>query len=517
MFSRVFSGAVNGIDAYRVEVEVDCSGGMGQICIVGLPDAAVKESQERVRSAIRSCRFIMPSAKKWVVNLAPADTRKEGPSLDLPIAVGVLASSGHIPAERLSSFWILGELGLDGAVRGISGALPVAQACKNSGVENLVVPVENAAEASLLEDINVFAVSHLKQVFDILSRPSNGSPYFSNSRQIFERVSGKGIDCPDFSEVRGQDKAKRALLIAAAGRHNVLMAGPPGSGKSMLAQRMPGILPALEFEEAIELTKIYSVAGKLQDKSTIVTSRPFRSPHHSASLAGLLGGGVCPRPGEISLSHKGILFLDEMTEFPRSHLESLREPMENGTVTISRAHHSFTFPANFLLVGACNPCPCGYAGDLIKRCVCSPGQAMRYWSKLSGPVLDRIDLHVDVLRLADSDYESKSSQHASQSMRLQVERAVQMQKQRTEGKLRFNGQLSQFELRRYCKLDNRGREILSRSVAALGLSARAYDRILRVARTIADLAGKEQIEADDLAEAINLRRSQLGTCALICS
>lgn len=508
MFSRVYSGAISGVDAYRIEVEVDCSGGMGQINIVGLPDAAVKESQERVRSAIRACEFLMPSGRKWTINLAPADTRKEGPFLDLPIAVGILASTGHISSERLANFWIVGELGLDGAVRTVSGVLAAAIACKASGAQHIIVPANNGQEASLVDGLNVYAVSHLKQVFDILTREKLEQPFYSNSREIYRHQSSELSHHLDFRDVKGQKRAKDAMMLAAAGRHNVLMVGPPGSGKSMLAQRLPGIMPPLEFEEALELTKLYSVAGQLSEKGGIVAQRPFRSPHHSASLSGLIGGGSYPRPGEITLSHLGILFLDEMIEFPRSHLESLRQPLETGIVTISRAQHTFTYPANFLLVGACNPCPCGYSRDRIKTCICTPFQENRYWSRLSGPILDRIDLHVDVERLAPDELSGVGGLD-SENMRLRVLRAVDRQKERL-GKQAFvfNGQYGQNLLRKYCEISSRSKRTLENAVTALGLSARAYDRMLRICRTLADLYDCDNIADDHICQAVGFRSSR---------
>lgn len=510
MFARVFSGAIAGVDAYRIEVEVDCGGGIGQIHVVGLPDAAVKESQERVRAAIKSCEFLMPSGKKWVVNLAPADVRKEGPAFDLPIAVGILAASGFISSEILTGVWMVGELSLDGSVRPTAGVLAVALCCKKEGFTKLIVPDANLAEAELVEGLEVYPVSHLKQVVSILSKNSKQRASRSNARQVFESALRVNTALLDFSDVKGQQHAKRALMIAAAGRHNVLMVGPPGAGKSMLAQRLPGIMPPLEFEEALELTKLYSVAGMLSDKSRIVTQRPFRAPHHSASVSGLVGGGSWPRPGEISLSHLGVLFLDELTEFPRHHIDALRQPLESGVVTISRANQTLSYPASFLLVGACNPCPCGFRGDLVKACICSPYQADKYWSRLSGPFLDRIDMQIEVSRLAEHDLRDTAARTTSEEMYMVVQRAVKIQRNRSSQpeKFAYNGALNHKQLARFCRIDERSSELLTQAVSRLGLSARAYDRVLRIARTIADLEASADIKLEHVAEAVRYRTMQ---------
>lgn len=565
MFARVLSGGLLGIDAYRIEVEVDCSGGIGQIQIVGLPDAAVREAQERVRTAIKSCSFLMPTAKKWVVNLAPADTRKEGPAYDMPIAIGILAASGLLPIEYLSQFYLVGELGLDGSLRPVPGVLPIAIHSKTTGATGIIVPEQNADEAQLVENLRVYPVSHLKQVCQIIQDPEQ-CPYLSGEpRKIFSSRQSKHNYDLDFSDVKGQHLAKRAMEIAAAGKHNILLVGPPGSGKSMLAQRLPGIMPALSFEEALELTKLYSAAGFLPAHPTqnqratselhketishpsmtspsihptivseaysphavsvpsLVLERPFRNPHHSASSAGLVGGGTYPRPGEISLSHMGILFLDELTEFPRHHLDLLRQPLENGCITISRCQHTLSYPASFLLVGACNPCPCGYLNDPVKTCICSPYQAARYWARLSGPLLDRFDLHIEVPRLNEDELgadtgedkpgknkpnKNKTGNHpdTSENIRLRVERAVACQKERFgDGSCTYNGQLSHRQVKQSCRIDEKSRQLLVKAVCQFGLSARSFDRLLRVARTVADLDASEAINSHHVAEALKYR------------
>jgi magnesium chelatase family protein len=506
MFARVFSGGLLGLESYRLEVEVDCSGGIGQIHIVGLPDASVKEAQERVKAAIKACNFLVPPGKKWTVNMAPADTRKEGPLYDLPIAIGILAATELVPVSYLNDFWFIGELGLDGSIRPVSGVLPIAMAAKNSGAYGIVVPDANAEEAALVDGLAVYPVSHLQQVCGLLRDPRNVGRLQIKSSEIFrERLADRG-ECDDFAEVKGQKQAKRGLEIAAAGRHNILMVGPPGAGKSMLAQRMPGIMPPLTFDEALELTKLYSVAGLLRDKTTVLLKRPFRAPHHSASAIGLIGGGTVPKPGEISLSHMGILFLDELTEFPRSHLDTLRQPLESSSVTITRATQTLTYPASFVLIGACNPCPCGYRGDTIKYCTCTPAQADRYWSRLSGPILDRIDLQVNVVRLKDDELALTRSGDSSETIRLRVERAVARQRSRWSAKsFAFNAHLTPRQLLKICPLNEEARLMLAQAVTQMGMSARAYDRILRVARTIADLEDRDELIRADIAEALRYR------------
>jgi magnesium chelatase family protein len=513
MFARVFSGGLVGVDAYCIEVEVDAHGGIGQISLVGLPDVAIRESQERVRSAIKACSFLLPPGKKWVVNLAPADTRKEGPSFDLPIAVGILATEGYVPKTHLSNFWLVGELSLDGSVRPVSGVLPIAISCRAGGTKNIVVPDANADEAAMVEGLRVYAVSHLKQVCAILANPDHGSVFDGDARGVFRRAQESVRFELDYADVKGQGCAKRALEIAAAGRHNILMVGPPGSGKSMLAQRLPGIMPPLEFNEALELTKLYSVAGLLPGKSMIISMRPFRNPHHSASAVGLVGGGAFPRPGEISLSHLGVLFLDELTEFPRTHIDCLRQPLETGNVTISRAHQTLTFPASFLLVAACNPCPCGYRGDPLRHCVCTPGQAERYWGRLSGPFLDRVDLHVEVGRLQECELAGTKVGERSELVRLRVLRAVERQCSRfPDQRFVYNGQLNHRQVVKYCSIDEKASAILAKAVHQLGMSARAYDRVLRIARTIADLADEDEISAGHIAEAVRYRTMLRPVC-----
>jgi magnesium chelatase family protein len=519
MFARMFSGALHGVDAHPIEVEVDCCAGLGQISIVGLPDTSVRESCERVRAAIKATDFIVPPGKKWLINLAPCDIRKEGPAYDLPIAAGILAATGLISDHLLAGMWMIGELGLSGSVRPVTGVLPVALAAKKAGAKGLVVPWENAEEASLVEGLPVYPVSHLMQVKELSQNLSSSTVFEGTSRAKFMRAR-RYVSCDkDFIEVKGQHAAKLALEVAAAGRHNLLMVGPPGSGKSMLAERLPTIMPPLEFSEALELTKLFSVAGMLTDRKSVITERPFRSPHHSASVVGLVGGGASPKPGEISLSHLGVLFLDELTEFTRHHLDNLRQPLESHTVTISRAGHTLTYPASFMLLAACNPCPCGFRGDFARSCTCTAYNADRYWSRLSGPFLDRIDMQVEVPRLSEHELDGRAVEMSSGAMRIRVLRAIERQRERQQyaadnrdasedssaTPFIFNSMLPPRAMAKYCRIDTRSRFMLKRAVDHFGLTARAYDRLLRLSRTIADLDCAEDIRESDITQALRYR------------
>lgn len=501
MLAKVISCAVVGLDGALVDVEVDISNGQPGFTIVGLPDAAVQESRERVRAAIKNSSLTYPF-KRITVNLAPADLRKEGPAYDLPIAVGLLLASEQIRAD-LSRTLIIGELSLDGMVRHTNGVLPMAALARDKGFNTLFVPASDAPEAALVPDLRVYPIESLFALVAHLNQLQTVAPY--HPAQDFS--SDGAIYAADFAEVRGQEHVKRALEIAAAGQHNVLMMGPPGSGKTLLARSMPSILPSLMLDEALEVTRIYSVNDLLPtDKSPLVRHRPFRSPHHTISHAGLVGGGRWPRPGEISLAHRGVLFLDELPEFDSRSLEVLRQPLEDKLVTIARAQGSLTFPANFMLIGSMNPCPCGYYGDPMKECTDSLAQVMRYQSRISGPLLDRIDIHVQVPRV---DYEKLSGDRLgepSAKIRERVERAREKQRARFEGtNLQCNGDMGPGEVRRFCEVDDAGKSLLRSAMQQLQMSARAYHRILKLARTIADLAESEGIETAHIAEAIQYR------------
>ncbi len=503
MLVKLFGAAVQGIDATIITIEVNSSRGI-KFFLVGLPDSAVKESHERIVSALQVNGYKFPTCQ-IVINMAPADIRKEGSSYDLPLAIGILAATGTINSDKLGKYLLIGELSLDGSLQPVKGALPIAIAARAQGFEGFILPKQNAREAAVVNNLQVYGVDNITEVIDFFNGKKELIPTIVNTRKEFYQNQ---INFPfDFSDVKGQENVKRALEVAAAGGHNLIMIGAPGSGKSMMAKRLPSILPPLSLGESLETTKIHSVAGKLNKDSSLIATRPFRSPHHTISQVAMVGGGASPQPGEISLAHNGVLFLDELPEFNRSVLEVLRQPLEDRQITISRAKYTLNYPASFMLVASMNPCPCGYYNHPTRNCVCNPGQVQKYLNKISGPLLDRIDIQIEIVPVPFEKISEQQPGESSASIRERVIRARQIQTERFANypHIHCNAQMTSKLLHQYAQPDSQGLQLLKNAMTRLNLSARAYDRILKVARTIADLEGSESIRSQHLAEAIGYR------------